>query len=83
MGLENALWLSEPVALTSVGAMVHPQHDVKILDMRLEEDAVLPRVMAEFRPRIVGVTSMTTDAYQARAVAYCAKSILGDGVSHG
>jgi hypothetical protein len=35
LGLENSLWLSEPVALTSVAAMV-PEHDVKILDMRLE-----------------------------------------------
>ncbi len=79
MGLENALWLSEPAALTSIAATVADEHEVRILDMRLEDADVLPRVLAEFRPELVGVTSMTTDAYQARAVAYCAKSILGDG----
>lgn len=80
MGLENALWLSEPVALTSIAAMVKGRHEVRILDMRLEEDGVLPRLLAEFRPDLVGASSMTTDAYQAQAVAYCAKSILGPGV---
>ena len=37
LGLENVIWLSEPVALTSIAAMV-PDHEVRIMDMRLEED---------------------------------------------
>ena len=80
LGLENALWMSEPAALTSIAAMVEQDHEVRILDMRLEEPDALPRVLYEFRPGLLGVTSMTTDAYQARAVAYCAKAILGDEV---
>jgi hopanoid C-3 methylase len=80
IGLENAVWLSEPVALTSIAAMVPEQHEVRILDMRLEEPDVLPRLLAEFRPGLLGVTSMTTDAYQAQAVCHCAKGILGDSV---
>ncbi len=80
LGLENVLWLSEPAALTTLAAMVLPEHDVRIIDMRLERDDALPRVIADFKPRLVGITSMTTDAYQARAVAYCAKSILGPEV---
>src|SRR5207253_8679159 len=36
LGLENIIWLSEPVALTSLAAMVSPKHEVRILDMRLE-----------------------------------------------
>ncbi|MBM4014623.1 MAG: radical SAM protein [Planctomycetes bacterium] len=80
MGLENALWLSEPVALTSIAAMVKGRHEVRILDMRLEEDGVLARVLADFRPDVVGASCMTTDAYQAQAVCYAAKSILGDAV---
>ncbi len=80
MGLENALWLAEPVALTSIAAMVRARHEVRILDMRLEEDGVLPRVLAEFRPDVVGASSMTTDAWQAQAVCHCAKSILGEQV---
>ncbi len=80
LGLENVLWLSEPVALTSLAAMVRDEHEVRVLDMRLEQADALPRVLDEFRPDLVGVTSMTTDAYQAKAVLHCAKSILGSGV---
>ena len=80
VGLENALWLSEPAALTSLAAMVEPDHEVRILDLRLEAGDRLPRVLADFRPDLVGITAMTTDAYQAQAVAYCAKAILGPAV---
>ena len=42
LGLENTFWLSEPVGLTSIGTMVQDEHEVLILDMRLEEPAKLP-----------------------------------------
>ena len=80
LGLENALWLSEPAALTALAAMVAEKHEVRLVDMRLEEADALPRIVGEFRPELVGVTCMTTDAYQACAVAYCAKSMLGSDV---
>lgn len=80
IGLENVIWLSEPVALTSIAAAVTPEHEVKILDMRLEEDTELNRTMLEFRPDVVGTTSMTTDCYQAKAVLEMAKATLGDQV---
>jgi len=76
LGLENSFWLSEPVALTSLAAMV-PEHEVRILDMRLERDEELNRTLLEFRPNLVGVTSMTTDCYQAKAVLTIAKGTLG------
>lgn len=80
VGLENAVWLSEPAALTSLAAVLEARHDVRILDMRLEAGDALPKVLADYRPELVGITSMTTDAYQARAVAYCAKALLGPEV---
>ncbi|MCH2103089.1 MAG: B12-binding domain-containing radical SAM protein [Planctomycetes bacterium] len=80
IGLENALWMSEPGALTAIAACVEDEHEVRIIDMRLEEADVLPRVLASFKPDLVGVTCMTTDAYQAQAVLHCAKSILGEQV---
>jgi radical SAM superfamily enzyme YgiQ (UPF0313 family) len=76
LGLENSFWLSEPVSLTSLAAMV-PEHEVRILDMRLEPDSELNRVLLEFRPQLVGTTSMTTDCYQAKAVMAIAKGTLG------
>lgn len=72
LGLENAIWLSEPVALTSIAAMV-PDHDVRIVDLRLEPANVLPELLETWRPHIVGTTAMTTDAYQAKSVLYLAK----------
>lgn len=77
LGLENVVWMSEPVALTCLAAMV-AEHEVRILDMRLEADAELNRVMLEMRPDLVATTSMTTDCYQAKAVLEVAKGTLGD-----
>ncbi len=80
LGLENSFWLSEPVALTSVAAMV-PDHEVRVLDMRLEEPQALPQALAEFRPDIVGTTAMTTDAYQAKAVLRLARSVCPNAMT--
>lgn len=80
IGLENVIWLAEPVALTSIAATVSPEHEVRILDMRLEEDTELNRVLLEFRPDLVGTTSMTTDCYQAKAVLEMAKATIGEHV---
>ena len=77
LGLENVIWLSEPVALTSIAAMV-PEHEVRILDMRLEEDLAYNEMLVEFKPDLVGTTSMTTDCYQAKALLHIAKNTLGD-----
>ncbi len=78
LGLENVIWMSEPVALAQLAAMV-PEHEVRIIDMRLEEDLELNKVLLEFQPQLVGTTSMTTDCYQAKAVLEAAKGTLGRG----
>ena len=75
LGLENVVWLSEPVALTAVGTAVADLAHVEILDLRLEDENALARKLKEFQPHIVGTTSMTTDAYQAKAVLRAARSI--------
>ena len=75
LGLENTVWRSEPVSLTSVAAMV-PEHEVRILDMRLEKPSVLPEVLADWKPDVVGTTAMTTDAYQAQAVLRLARQVV-------
>jgi radical SAM superfamily enzyme YgiQ (UPF0313 family) len=77
LGLENIMWLSEPVALTAVAAAV-PRHEVEIVDLRLEPENTLAHAIRRFRPDVVGTTSMTTDAYQAKAVLRTAKTMLPD-----
>jgi radical SAM superfamily enzyme YgiQ (UPF0313 family) len=76
LGLENVVWLSEPVALTSVAAAVGAGHQVKVLDLRLEPEDALARELVAFQPHIVGTTSMTTDVYQALAVLRMARQIV-------
>jgi hopanoid C-3 methylase len=79
VGLENAIWFPEPVGLTTIAAIV-PEHEVKILDMRLEADTVYNETLLSFQPQVVGTTSMTTDCYQAKALLSCAKQTLGRDV---
>lgn len=43
-----------------------PDHDVRILDMRIE--ANLMSALEEFQPHLVGVTALTTEVYTARDV---------------
>jgi radical SAM superfamily enzyme YgiQ (UPF0313 family) len=76
LGLENVVWLSEPVALTAVGGAVGEGHVVEVLDLRLEPEDALVRALHEFQPDIVGTTSMTTDAYQAKAVLRLTHEVL-------
>jgi radical SAM superfamily enzyme YgiQ (UPF0313 family) len=44
--------------------------------MRLEREDALARELASFKPDLVGTTSMTTDAYQAKAVLRMARQIV-------
>ncbi len=81
LGLENVVWLSEPVALTSVGTAIADEHEVRILDLRLEDEDALARTLSSFRPDVVGTTSMTTDAYQAKAVLRAARNICPDALT--
>jgi radical SAM superfamily enzyme YgiQ (UPF0313 family) len=48
----------EPLALEYIGAGVSSEHNVRIFDMRFEEDS-FEKVVWEFNPDIVGFTSFT------------------------
>ncbi len=81
LGLENVVWLSEPVALTSVGTAVSDAHEVRVLDLRLEDENALAEALISFRPDVVGTTSMTTDAYQAKSVLRMARQIRPEALT--
>jgi len=51
------VFLYEPLALEYVSAGVASDHDVRIIDLRLEKD--LQSVLRDFRPDVVGITSYT------------------------
>lgn len=81
LGLENVVWLSEPVALTAVAAAAGKGHQIRVLDMRLEPEDALPRTLASFKPDLVGTTSMTTDVYQALAVLRMTREIVPEALT--
>jgi len=68
--------LPEPLALETIGAVACPNHDVCLLDMRLEN--ALAEALEDFRPDLVGVTCLTTEVYNAQELLKQAKAALPD-----
>ncbi|MFC1994132.1 B12-binding domain-containing radical SAM protein [Chloroflexota bacterium] len=60
------VFLFEPLALEYVAAVVAKDHDVRILDLRLERD--LQGVFTEFCPDVVGITSYTVHVNTVRRI---------------
>ncbi len=58
IGGEDA-FMFEPLALEYIAAGVMDNHDVRILDLRLERD--LKNVLEEFKPDVVGITAYTVE----------------------
>ena len=56
VGGEDA-FIFEPLALEYLAAGVRSDHEVRILDMRLDKD--LSAILQEFRPEVIGVTAYT------------------------
>ena len=54
--------MPEPLALEMLAAVV-PDHDVRIFDMRIDED--LTGTLEDFAPDMVAVTALTTEVYAA------------------
>lgn len=62
---------TEPLALEILAATVS-DHEVAILDMRLDDD--LGATLERFAPQVVAVTALTTEVYAARKVLAQAKA---------
>lgn len=67
--------MPEPLALEMLAATV-PDHEVRILDMRLNAD--LPGTLEKYAPDIVGVTALTTEVYAAQEVLLKVKQFSPD-----
>jgi radical SAM superfamily enzyme YgiQ (UPF0313 family) len=61
----------EPLHLEMIAATV-PEHDVRILDMRLDDD--LDFMLRRFQPELVAVTALTPEVYAAQDVLCRVKS---------
>lgn len=67
--------LPEPLHLEMVAATV-PQHDVRILDMRLDDR--LDAVLRQFWPEMVAVTALTPEVYAAQHILQQVKSFSSE-----
>ena len=67
--------------MTAVGTAIQDRHEVRVLDLRLEEEDALVKMLSSWKPDVVGTTSMTTDAYQAKAVLRVAKNVCPDALT--
>jgi len=66
-----------PLELLMVAASV-PDHECRIIDMRLEEDAAFEEALLDFRPDVIGLTAYTAEAEATKALAQRAKRVLPD-----
>jgi radical SAM superfamily enzyme YgiQ (UPF0313 family) len=72
----DELYMNEPIELEYVAAAVADQHDVRILDMRL--DQALEENMEKYRPDIVALTSYTPQVYIVRNLCKKIKTLNPD-----
>lgn len=66
------VFMYEPLALEYVAAGVAEDHDVQILDMRLDPD--LDAVLGRFRPDVVGITAYTVNVNTVRRLFQAIKA---------
>jgi radical SAM superfamily enzyme YgiQ (UPF0313 family) len=55
------IFKGEPFALEVIAGSL-PGHDLMILDMKCEQEDALPRIVADFRPEVIGFTAVTCEA---------------------
>lgn len=67
--------LPEPLHLEMIAAMV-PDHDVRILDMRIDNS--LDAVLRSFWPEMVAVTALTPEVYAAQHILWQVKSFSAE-----
>jgi radical SAM superfamily enzyme YgiQ (UPF0313 family) len=69
----NKIALVEPLGLEMVAGALIPEHEVRILDMRV--DNCLEDAIADFRPDALGIScSFTIDVYRTRRIARAART---------
>jgi len=64
-----------PLELLMVAASA-PDHECRIIDMRLEKDAAFEDALLDFRPDVVGLTAYSAEAEATKALARRAKQVL-------
>ncbi|UCH94131.1 MAG: cobalamin-dependent protein [Candidatus Aminicenantes bacterium] len=72
----TSLILMEPLALEYLGAGVQKNHEVKLLDLRVDTEPRLKDALESFKPDIIGCGPFTHEVCSARQILAEAKKIL-------
>ncbi|HZH92982.1 MAG TPA: cobalamin-dependent protein, partial [Tissierellaceae bacterium] len=72
----GSFMFSEPLGLEMIYGVLKKDHQVKILDMMIQDD--LPGELKEFSPHIVGITSLCIDVDRVISLAGECKAFDGD-----
>lgn len=75
ISIDNYIGLSEPLALEYLGAGIRENHDVKLLDLRVDTEPGLKDTLESFQPDILGVGGFTIDVNPVKKLLAEAKRI--------
>ena len=73
----TSLARTPPLELLTVAASV-ADHELRILDMRLEKDSAFEEELSKFNPGLIGLTAYTAESEAAKMLARRAKRVLPD-----
>jgi radical SAM superfamily enzyme YgiQ (UPF0313 family) len=71
---QGLIGLPEPLPLEIIAAQMVGNHEVQILDLRVEQERELDRRLQAFDPQVVGVGAVTSNLHSALAVLRRAKA---------
>jgi radical SAM superfamily enzyme YgiQ (UPF0313 family) len=71
----SSLARAAPLELLMVAASA-PEHECRILDMRLEKDAAFEDALRDFRPDVIGLTAYSAEAEATKTLGRRAKRLL-------
>jgi radical SAM superfamily enzyme YgiQ (UPF0313 family) len=72
----SSLFLMEPLALEYLGAGVKEHHDVKLVDLKADDEPGLKEVLESYQPDVLGCGAFTADMSCARDACAQAKKLM-------
>jgi radical SAM superfamily enzyme YgiQ (UPF0313 family) len=74
--VKSSLVIMEPLALEYIGAGIKENHEVKLLDLRVDSEPGLKETLESFQPDIIGCGAYTTEVNPTKNIFAEAKKIL-------
>jgi radical SAM superfamily enzyme YgiQ (UPF0313 family) len=72
----SSLFLMEPLALEYLGAAVKEHHDVRLVDLKADNEPDIKEVLESYQPDVIGCSSFTPDMNYAKEALAEAKKLM-------